>query len=223
MFLHTLVSQTPGFGVLRTSSINEDEMAINKRIMLFVDGENLVMRYQSMLAKGYIPLPIENFTRSYRKDIYLWSSDIPFPAFSFRFTGIDIIRGFYYTSVCGDDQKHREIENDIRRFSIGTIASMSLNRTMYPVVFKKRKQSEKAKGVDIRLTIDMLSHTYENNIDCICFFSGDGDFEPVLQEVIRHGKQVFLYSFSDGLNEKLLKVCDEVFILDDKFFNLDKK
>jgi uncharacterized protein (TIGR00288 family) len=68
------------------------------------------------------------------------------------------------------------------------------------------------------MTIDILSHTYNNNLDAVCFFSGDGDFEPVLQEVIEHGKHVYIYSFSKGFNPNLRKVCDQYFNIDHLFF-----
>jgi uncharacterized LabA/DUF88 family protein len=200
----------------------EEDMAIPKRVMLFIDGENLVMRYQDMIDHGYCPLPVGNGLNYYKKDIYLWSSNMPFPSISPKFMNIDIIRAYYYTSLQGDENKQKQIDEEIRGFNIGGLSNFSLSHTLFPVTFRKKRQGSKAKGVDIRLTIDMLSHSFDNNVDIVCFFSGDGDFEPVLQEVLDHGKQIFLYSFSSGFNPNLKKVCDEFFLLDDRFFDLSK-
>jgi uncharacterized LabA/DUF88 family protein len=200
----------------------EDDMAVPKRLMLFVDGENLVMRYQNMIEQGYIPLPIDNKSLFYLKNIYLWSVSMPLPNPNVRLTNIDIVRAYYYTSLTGDENKQRVVDEEIRKMSIGGTSVNGLSTTLYPVTFKKHRQDIKAKGVDIRMTIDILSHTYDNNLDAVCFFSGDGDFEPVLQEVIEHGKQIFIYSFSMGFNPNLRKVCDQFFNIDHLFFDLSK-
>jgi uncharacterized protein (TIGR00288 family) len=128
------------------------------------------------------------------------------------------MRAYYYTSLTCDNDKQREIDEEIRKIQITNSANSGLSHNLFPVTFKKNRPEGKAKGVDISMTIDILSHTYNNNLDAVCFFSGDGDFEPVLQEVIEHGKQVYIYSFSNGFNQNLRRVCDQYFNIDDYFF-----
>jgi uncharacterized protein (TIGR00288 family) len=197
-------------------------MAVSKRLMLFIDGENLVFRYQAMLKDGYYPYPYDKNRIIYKKDIYLWSSGINLPNPNDDYNNIDVVRAYYYTSVTGDKDKLNEIDEEIRNIRIGGLAYKSLSPTLYPITFKRDRPNEKAKGVDIRMTIDILSHTYNNNLDIACFFSGDGDFEPVLQEVSKHGKLIYIYSFSSGFNSNLKKVCDQYTNLDENFFDLTK-
>ena len=72
------------------------------------------------------------------------------------------------------------------------------------------------------MTVDILSHAYQNNLDVACLFSGDGDYKPVLQEASRYGKQVYVGAFSDGLSPDLKIVADEFINLDTVFFDFSK-
>jgi uncharacterized LabA/DUF88 family protein len=49
--------------------------------------------------------------------------------------------------------------------------------------------------------------------------SGDGDYLPLLQEVMRRGKQVEVLAFSSGLNEQLTYSVDRFLSLDEVFFD----
>lgn len=87
-----------------------------------------------------------------------------------------------------------------------------------PRVFKKPKKNVSGKGVDIQMTVDILTHTFQNNIDVIYLLSGDGDYIPLINEVMRAGKQVYVAAFSSGLSPKLKTVADEFTLLDDIYF-----
>ncbi|MGI9074506.1 MAG: NYN domain-containing protein [Bryobacteraceae bacterium] len=84
---------------------------------------------------------------------------------------INVIRSTYYTSICGDLDKIRELEEKI--WNVG----------MQPCVFKKTCREEKAKGVDIALTKDMLVHAFLDNFDIAVLVTGDGDYVPLVEEV----------------------------------------
>ena len=66
-----------------------------ERAMFFIDGENLVLRYQDMLTKGYEPNP----KILYEKDVYVWHKDV------IRANIGNIIRVNYYTSAQGSYEK----------------------------------------------------------------------------------------------------------------------
>ena len=83
-------------------------------------------------------------------------------------------------------------------------------------------QPAKTKGVDIQLTVDVLTHVHNNNIDAVYLFSGDGDYEPLVREVHANGKQVYLAAFSDGLNQGFTYLADLFIGLDRYFFDLDQ-
>jgi len=178
------------------------------RMMVFIDGENLVMRYQAMLQAGMKPKKVQHV-----QDIYVWHPN------TFHTTYDQVVRATYYTYVVGDLAKVAAIEEDIKQRSFQTHYVGQRPSTLYPMVFKKDRKEARAKGVDIQMTVDMLTHSYQNTIDVVYLISGDGDYIPVINEVMRMGKQVYVAAFSSGLSPKLKTVVDEFTLLDDIYFD----
>lgn len=192
--------------------------------MYFVDGENLAMRYQAMVEKGYKPLN----GILHEKDVYVWHSDIIKEEIQ------NILRVTYYTYATGEENYILEIKKEIQAIlypfkgeqSGGGggggpfVITFQTRRfgNIVPCVFKKSKKSAKRKGVDIRMTIDMLNSSLMDNVDSIYLLSGDGDFIPLIQEIMRRGKQVYVMALSDGLNPELQVSADGFELLDLKLF-----
>ena len=184
------------------------------RTYVFVDGENLVMRYQAMVADGFKP----------RKgvvhvpDVFVWHPGIT------TWDCVNIARAYYYTSATGDSQRIVELRKKIA----GTLYSFSFERSTFPVadgeaqlvprIFHKSSQSRKTRNVDINIVIDVMRAGHLDNIDLIYLVSGDGDYMPLIEEVMRLGKEVNLSAFSSGLNEALVSSVDDFYSLDDVFF-----
>jgi uncharacterized LabA/DUF88 family protein len=90
--------------------------------------------------------------------------------------------------------------------------------SFHPEVFKKPRTRERAKGVDIALTKDLLSHAYNDNYDATVLVAGDGDYVPLVNEVKRLGKLVYVVFFSaTGLSPDLRLASDRFFELDNLF------
>ena len=180
---------------------------MGNRTFILVDGENLVLRYQSSLyggtqnTEGTVHIP----------DVLVWHPTIT------RYVPMNIIRVSYYTTLVGDEptieatkKKIADIHFD---YTVGRNEWLGSGR-LCPHVFKKEKNSQKTKSVDINITIDALRHTYNDSLDTLFLFSGDGDYIPLIQEVMRQGKRVVIGAFSNGLNQTLLHIADS-------FLNLD--
>ncbi|MHC5722580.1 MAG: NYN domain-containing protein [Nostoc sp.] len=184
--------------------------APHRKVMFFIDGENIVFRYQSTQIKNTSKQSICSFHES---DVYVWQplKEIPdYPPYQ-----NEVIRAYYYTSVFGDDVKISNVSNSLRNIPIFA----EKPQTLYPVVLKKERKGDKAKGVDIQMTVDILSHVFQNNVDTVCLFSGDGDYQPVVREIINRGKKIYLGAFSDGLNPALKQLGDKIIDLDTIYFN----
>jgi len=183
-----------------------------RRMMLFIDGENLVMRYQAMKEKDLIPRP----NISHRVDTYVWLPTI------YISDHYQIIRAHYYTSTSGDEEKISLINEELKDMSVKVIMRSERHdvyeHNLYPVVFRRPGNSKKVKVVDIQMTVDILSHVYQDNIDVVYLISGDGDYKAVIEEVIRRGKQVHIGAFSSGLNPVLKRLADKFIDLDKEFF-----
>lgn len=114
-------------------------------------------------------------------------------------------RAYYYTSVTGDTNRINAIRHAL--WELG----------FHPSVFKGKK-GEKAKGVDIALSKDLLSHAYLDNYDVAILVAGDGDYIPLVDEVKRRGKVVYGSFFTkEGLNPEFPLACDSFFPIDELF------
>lgn len=180
-----------------------------KRLMAFLDGENIVFQYQSLLKKGRIP----NKTVKHRPNVYAWSVDV-----ISNINYAEIYRATYYTSAVYDDNSLEEILKEIEDLEYQQSYHSALPNRIIPYVLKKFERAQKSKGVDMKMTVDILTNVYQNNTDIIYIATGDGDFLPVIKECQRLGKVIFLAAFEEGLNKKLLHYVDKFIALEDKFF-----
>lgn len=178
------------------------------RMMVFIDGENTVLRYQALRTKGFEP----RGDVVHEPDIYVWKKE------AISHAGHEIIRATLYTSLVGDNDRMDEVASQIKKCDFNTYSYSYKPNNLTPCIFKKNRKEDKAKGVDIKMTIDILHHLYNDNFDAAYLITGDGDYAPVIDEVIRNGKNVFLAAFSDGLNSRLPFLADKFFDLDQIFF-----
>jgi len=200
-------------GTRGTVSLPQEPLPALGRMMVFVDGENLVARYQAMLDSGRKP----SHEVHHRPNVYVWSPGAVWPGMSV------VLRATYYTYAVGSEEIVLEIANEIRALTYvqynppGHHLAPRLGDTLYPKVLRKVKNSRNAKGVDIQLTVDVLSNAYQNNLDVVYLITGDGDYAPLIAECQRQGKQVFVAALSSGLNQSLKVVADRFIDLDNYF------
>jgi uncharacterized LabA/DUF88 family protein len=169
--------------------------------MAFVDGENLTLRAQDLAGKNELKL-IEG--KYYERDRFVWPPNhharkVMVPPIFTRNIQLQSIRSFYYTSVTGDTDALHSVREKL--WSLGFDAN----------VFKKPKKQEKAKGVDIALTKDMLSHAFLDNYDAAVLVAGDGDYVPLVEEVKRRGKIVQVVFFAEHGTSQELRLASDGF------------
>ena len=165
--------------------------------MMFVDGENLAKRFQSLREGRHVGEHVRH-----RADVYVWSEYA-----SRRGGPCEFIRRYYYTSAGGDRDEHERIANELRDLGIEA-----------PRVFP-RKQKGRSKRVDITLATDMLTHAHRGNYDLAVLVAGDGDYVPLVEAVQGEGKRVALWFVDDGLNPALRAAADHYWDLGELLFN----
>lgn len=185
------------------------------RSILFVDGENLTLRYQAMLAAGLVPRK----GVIHEPDVFVWHEKIvPNGYIDLR----KVIRVCYYASIVGDEPQVVGIKRQLPKIQFTTIADDGgISGQIVPVVFKKPSKSQKTRNVDIQIVIDIMRYAFTDEIDRVYLATGDGDYLPLIQEVMRRGKQVELLAFSSGLNTALPYSIDRFFDLDPVFFGAE--
>lgn len=182
------------------------------RSILFADGENLTFRYQEMVKAGRVP----RSDTVHVPETFVWNSNVT----RSKYDALDnVIRVHYYTSATGDHDKIASLQEKLSEQTFVSPTSAGLHRgQIVPLVFKKISQSKKTRNVDIQIVIDIMRYVFTDAIDRVYLASGDGDYAPLITEVMRRGKQVELLAFSSGLNSALVPLVDRVHNLDDKFF-----
>ena len=198
-----------------------------ERVMFFIDGENLVCRYQDMLKNGYEPNP----AILHEENVYVWHSDV------IRANVGNIIRVNYYTSAQATEEKIYSLTEDIKKIeyhyqgppvgtggSWGGIHHEDFIGHIVPHIFKKKEKEARSRLVDISITIDMLHYASLQMLDAVYLISGDGDFIPLIKEVMRRGVRVHIMSLSSGRNPKLLISGDEYECIDSQLLRkIDNK
>jgi uncharacterized LabA/DUF88 family protein len=178
----------------------------------FVDGENLVLRYQAMLESGRTARP----GVIHERDAFVWHPDFVGPVG-------DIRRINYYTSIPGDDQRVIDVAKRIRAIPYScSVGQASKEGTVVPHVFKKAAKSRKSRAVDVNIVIDSLRHAGNGSAGHVVLYSGDADFIPLIEELMHIGVQVHVKAFSSGLSPLLSVVPDEFYSLDERLFNRDQ-
>jgi uncharacterized LabA/DUF88 family protein len=162
--------------------------------MLFVDGENLAIRYGCLLAlKG--SKPWEHIR--YERNVYVWS-----PALNDLCVQGNVIRRHYYTSVQGDEPRLDELVDQLKDAGIDN-----------PYVFKKTQK--RSKRVDIQLSTDMLLHAARKNYEVAILIAGDQDYVPLVEAVKSEGRRVYVWAVSKGLSPALRRAADHFNPLDE--------
>ena len=189
--------------------------------LIFVDGENLVLRYQEMLQAGRKPAS----DNVHIPDCFVWNQRVLDDHIW------DLKRVSYYTSVIGDDVRVRQVREQIAATTFtcrtgvvgGGLQSGFTTRTgqIVPFVRKKSTRSKKESICDIAITVDVMRACYRDHAKIIWLFSGDGDFLSLFNEVVHNGKSAYASAFSSGLNEEIRFVVDEFLLLDKYFFQAE--
>ena len=156
--------------------------------MVFVDGENLSIRYGERLQSEGRPPP-EHV--AYEPNVFVWSVGLNQVCFQGG-----VLRKYYYTSVQGDEMFLTSLEERLKGAGIEA-----------PRVFKRTK-ARGSKQVDISLTTEMLTHAALKNYDVAVLVAGDEDYAPLVEAVKALGRRVFLWFLEDGLSPVLRRRVD---------------
>ncbi len=68
--------------------------------------------------------------------------------------------------------------------------------------------SNKIKGDDLKLALDMFEGAITNEYDTGILVSGDGDFLPLIKKIHKYHKKVELWYFDSRTSKKLIAACD---------------
>jgi uncharacterized LabA/DUF88 family protein len=211
---------------------NSTRLLIEKRWMLFVDGENFTKRGQAVLAEANLK-PVG--PAHWREDVFLWlpqkqgttpfiapspwPSSLTSPPTAPQPRAHAADRAYYYTSM------PYENATSVTATRLA-LREIGFEPKMFPRRREKSKVAElppgeerdeasarwKSKAVDLALATDVLTLAGEGRYEVAVLFAGDADYVPVVEAVKRLGRHLVLGFFAGkghGLSDDLRIAADE--------------
>jgi len=158
---------------------------------LYVDGASLRGR-------------LENVSRQFFDGIVF---EIDFQKLKGGFTKV-----FYYDAVPvrEDGEDEATYENRIKpiRAIFEAAASTDGVHVYEGDARRRRRRGLEQKKVDVKLTVDMLSHTFRRNMLSATLLTGDGDFKPLLDALVEMGMFVTLWYPAGETSQELIQAAD---------------
>jgi uncharacterized LabA/DUF88 family protein len=121
----------------------------------------------------------------------------------------------YYTALPNEydmDDKHKNFIKILKKDVKLRIRSVPLLKTPTEVSTPSYRYS---KGEDLLLAIDMAKAGILGYADHFYLVSGDGDFTPLVELLLEHGRVVTVVSFHGSLSHALELVASDVIYLDE--------
>lgn len=188
--------------------------------MLFVDGENFTIEGEKIAQEKGIELIEGSF---YEPGVFLWLPTIEpvgkgkgfatddrhydCPSIWVRGTAI---RAHYFTTFTGNDEKSSKLKMALRKIEFT------------PHLFKRNKQTNKQKGLDISLATELLTNAFMKNFDVVVLIAGDADYLPLIEQVKRLGRSVIV-SFFDKPGAKNPPIHPDLKLAADGFCDITQR
>ena len=196
--------------------------------MVFVDGENLTTRFESMKTEGRnvqegrqiggVPGYGQGFTPvTHEAALFVWSEatvrDLP--------EGEELVRAHYYSTFAGALNEMAGFEQKLASLRASRITDTWPQDTvrLIPRIFHKPSRRTKTKSVDINLCVDVLDYVQRDALDSVFLVTGDVDYLPLLASVMKAGKRAYVAALSSGLSEPLRYATDRFISLDKVYFS----
>jgi uncharacterized LabA/DUF88 family protein len=106
----------------------------------------------------------------------------------------ELIRTYWFASYKGNEETKFNLSEKIRKLGFE------------PLLYQLRGDREK--GVDIALTMSMLTNAFNQNFDIGLLIAGDEDYLELVNEVKRYGPIMCGSYFSEGLSPRLKLAFD---------------
>lgn len=192
------------------------------RVMAFIDGENLLNRFEAMKQSGlavrdYMPPNSHLQPIRHEPSKFVWS---PYTV-SGLYMGDVLERVTYYSTFTGDTPALEALNSSISACRTREVPFASSGQhvlRVLPKLFKKEARKTKTKSVDISICVDVMEYVKNDALDAVYLVSGDVDYRPLIEAVMRAGKRAYVASLSSGKSTGYIEVPDRHVNLDNYYF-----
>jgi len=170
-----------------------------ERVTIYIDGSNL---YHSLK---------DEFSRT----------DLDFEKFCNKLLGGRHLVRIYYYNVSLDQTKEPDRYKEQQKFFFRMRRVSYLEMRLGRLIYRNwPNEAPYEKGVDVKLTTDMLIHGFGGNYDVLVLVSSDSDFVDALQAIKDKGKHVEIALLGPTWAcQRLRDVADKVITLDADFLS----
>lgn len=169
-----------------------NKVVVQETIYLFVDGANF-RQYFNETMKRWVGHEVE-FEFAKIKEFFGAEK-------AFYYDCVDDVRGVDETSIDFDARVNEQEEklNNIREIEgchvyLGSLAGSG----------KKKRQKE----VDVLLAIQMMEHAFRGNMQKAVLLSGDKDFRPLVESLVRLGLSIEVVGDKHHISQDLIHSAD---------------
>jgi uncharacterized LabA/DUF88 family protein len=131
---------------------------------------------------------------------------------NFGFIGRSFTKVFFYDAIPVREEDETEAAYETRIAPMRAIfeAAASSDRVhVYEGDARRRKRRGlEQKKVDVQLAVDMLTHTFRRNMQKATLFTGDSDFQPLVDALVREGMFVTLMYPPGETSRELMQAAD---------------
>ena len=99
---------------------------------------------------------------------------------------------------------HRQLKNNLEKQGIKCIKAGNVRAQEEKAGKGKTKITFKEKGVDVRISVDMVSFACDKKYDVLILCSSDSDIQPAVSESRKRGSQVYYLGFAMSPNKGLM-------------------
>jgi hypothetical protein len=128
-------------------------------------------------------------------------------------------RVFYYDCLpgqkVGESEEEYKIRTEDKRTFLENLGQLPGFHVRQGVVVRAGRGNHQ-KTIDVKIAVDMFSHTMQRNMESATLLAGDLDFLPVIKALVRAGMHVVLWYEKTSVSRELLQKVDEAEVLCDK-------
>jgi len=161
------------------------------KTMIFIDGSNFYFSLKKSFNKTNIDF--KKFTDFLAEDNKL-------------------VKLLYYNAPLNRKENEEEYRKQQKFFNY--LTNLDFVKIYYGRLERRPDGHKSEKGVDVKLAIDLIINSYQNNFDIAVLVSNDADFIPAIKEIQKQGKKVYNVSFKNTKSYNLNKVCNYTIMVD---------
>jgi len=183
-----------------------------KKVILYIDGENLRHYIENVLKKNHVP----------QKDLSLLKVNLA-KLFNKVIKELKVDNKFYYSAKLKQHrdtlkkskeliQKQRALKTKLEKENFDFIMSGSV-QSQYVKTNKNSKIVFREKGVDVKIAVDLITAACDKKIKTAILCSSDSDLQPAIKEIKNRGVKVIYVGFEIKPNKGLMYTANRAILI----------